>query len=737
MFQYSKVNIYLLSFIVYVGFLTSAPAQLAIRNGVTLPASDTLWGLIVFAEVDYSMGPCPNNLTDPYTTNWARHLDGTTSPPPMADKFFDQYIDGDLGGYITEYYHQASFGKYVIMGDYLPEVVSVPCNKIQPYGNGLHQVLSILKDKNPQDTTLYTQHGFPLNRFDQWTITKPGEPKVKKPDGKIDLIYIIWKNNRYIAGYNTGDNAGYGVSPAPGIPFKNMKGVNNVTSYLNAFSDNAGFHITVAEHLHGIFGGNNWHSGGGRGIHTFLATPYNYGVTAQLAATMQVVCGWDRWMMYWQNPKKKYLTSACDEYGNEINTENFSQEDFPGGGTFLLRDFVTTGDAVRIKLPYINWTKKGDIKNQYLWLEYHAMNTRYDQYYVEDCADNDNGKFPLGTPGLYAYIQVGKDQREGGNEINSSSPADPNALASWLLPVTAEGNFDFTYRWDKVHPGAMICGSWNNRSLPVDKTQSTPNPFTGYSDLFRFEDTNHDGILYSGDDLQPGLSVMLGDSVWFNYHCAGDWMDAFSFATGHTKLSISTNPAPVPVYTYAYDYERNIPYYKKNEPGSSFENRTIWLNGLSIEILDEQSAVQGENAIRIKIRWDDFHVSSNVRWCGNIVQSPHPFMPGSPSLVLEKRKTILIDRSHTPIQHLAYPLGDEDGFWFSDTTVYTLLSGAVMELNEKSSVILASGSRFILEKGSILRMKPKSKLVVNKGCELLVKEGAVIERDKNAKIIYK
>jgi len=736
MFQFPKINILTLFFIVQGLCSPKITAQNAIRNGISLPASDTLWGLVVFAEVDYSQGPCPKDLTDPYNSNWPKRLNGTTGLPPMADKYFDQYIGGEFGGYITEYYHQASFGSYVLLGDYLPDVVSVPCNMIRPGGDGLDQVLTLL-DTLGDDTTLYTRHGYSLRHFDGWTMTPAGIPKIKKPDGKADLIYIIWRNNRFVAGYNTTDNSGYGVSPTAGKKFKNMKGVNNVTSYLSAFSNNAGFHITIAEHLHGIYGGNHWHTGGGRGVHTFLCTPLNYGVTAQLAATMQAVCGWDRWMMNWKNPGKKFQVSAYDASGQETDTENFSVSTFPEGGDFLLRDHVTTGDAIRIRLPYIDWQKEGDVKNQYLWLEFHELKTRYDKYYVESCADNNDGAFPNGTPGLYAYIQVGKDVREGGPEIHSPRPSHPNGLASWLYPLTAEGNYDFTYRWDKKHPGAMICGSWNNPSLPVDKTQSEPNPFTGYSDLYRFEDTNFDGKLYQDDNLQPGLSVMLGDSVWFNYHAAGDWMDAFSFATGKYKLSVATNPAPVPVYTYAYDLEQNRPYFKKDSKESSYENRTIWLNGLSIEILDEQSQVNGSPALRLRIRWDDYLVNESVRWCGNIKLSPNITDATKPSLVLDKRRQILLDRGRSPTQHLAYPFPDTTEIWFTDTTVFTVLSGSVIEMGERSSVILQNGSRLILESGSRLSMEPGARIVVNRGCSLEIRNGAVIDRKKNARIIYK
>lgn len=711
-------------------------SQLSIHHGVTLPTRDTVRALIIFAEVDYMDGPCPKDLPDEFQGQWTRLPDGSRGLPANADIYLDPIISNQPKGYITSYYYEASFGQYVLLGDYLPFVVRVPCHQIKQ-GLNLEQTLRII-DQRADGQPLSTAHGIPLTSFDLWSEAPPGHIKPKIPDGKIDLVYLIWRNNRFLSGYNTWDNSGYGVTQVKGIPFCGMQGVNNAASFNNSWGDEHGFHITIAEHLHAIFGGNHWHSGGGRGIHTFLAIPYNYGLTGQLEATMQAVCGWDRWMMKWKNPKKNFLISVLDSSLMEINTEDFNIKNHPTGGMFYLRDHVQTGDAIRIRLPYFNWEKEGDIKNQYLWLEYRDFATRFDQYMKTgeaECSDH-HPEYPNGTPGLYAYIQVGKDQREG-EHIYHARPSLPNGLASWLLPLTAEGNHDFHYRYDKIPDPLPGCGSWGNKTIPVELAKSKPNPFTGHSDLFRITDSNQDGKLYSGDDLQPGLADMWGDSVWFNYHRNGDKDDAFCFKNKKTRLSISTNPAPVPVYTYATDYEYNQFYFTSGAQQSRFENRSIALNGLSIEIIREDDNGPVGKAILVHIRWDDYVINQSVRWCGHIELRPHAFNPEKPSLILERNKSILLDRSESPTYHTNKGVSDRGIYWFSDTTVFVGLPGANIQLQTGARIELKNGSRLELRDGSQLEMGKKSRIIIHRGSALIQHTGAKIVKAKGAKIIFK
>lgn len=712
-------------------------AQYSVSNGVSLPATDTVRVFVVFVEVDYSSGSCPENLPDNINGNWPKDSSGKTLVPKDADSYFDYALNpGEKPkSYITDFYYQASFGNYILLGDYYPKVLTFSCNKIIAVNDGLNLVLQALKDESSVDSTLYSFHGLPLKSFDNWTITQAGLPKIKKPDGRIDLLYIIWRNNRFLGSMSTKDNSGFGVHPATGIPFQDMNGVNNVTSFNSGSSGFHGHYITIAEHLHAIIGGNNWHTAGGRGLHTFMFTPYSYGITGQFPATMQAPCGWDRWMMNWKNPEKKYLISALDSTKNEIATEQLSIENTPTGGTYILRDFMTTSDAICLKLPHINWQKNGDVKNQYLWLENRRMNTNLDQWYSQECADNDYGKFPFGTPGMYAYIQVGKDIKSGTSSIYSTLPQYPNALASWLFPVSAEGNYDFSYCWDNVQKADFgLCGNWGNINLPINKNKSLPNPFTGFSDLYDYVDYNNDGKLYSGDDVQPGLSELIGDSIYHNFNENGDWEDAFCKATGNTKISIATNPASVPVYTQSANYEGKSFYRKKGVP-ESYENRTIWLNGLSVEIIDEN--VFGNGELKVKIRWDDYAVDRDTRWCGNIVLSKNDFDTTKPSLILNKGKVISLDRGYSP-QTPDTKGKDKNNRWlFSDTTVFTALSGSYILMEPKSQWIIDNGSRIILKSGSRLQMAEKSKIILKGNSQLIIEEGATVGKMKKSRIIHK
>lgn len=735
MIHKSNINIVFLFFIVRAA-LISGQTTYSISNGVNIPASDTLRALVIFAEIDFADGQCPGKMPENMPGNWGHNMNGKTLLPEIASRFLDPEVplDGQFNGTISKYYHEASFGNYVIIGDYIPEVIRVPCSKARAGDTHVGILFSIM-DTLFKDTTIYTKNGYQLQQFDNWTLGQQGLPKIKKPDGYIDLVYVIWRNNRFLSGLNTGDNSGYGINNISTGKLKNTKGTQIITSFNNSSGGDGGFHITIAEHLHGIFGGNNWHSGGGRGVHTFIATPFNYSCTGQLVATMYAVCGWDRWMMKWQNPNKKHLVSAYNEQFQEVNTEGYSVKSNPTGGIYYLRDHVSTGDAIQIKLPHLNWQKDGDIKNQYLWIEYRALRTKFDSYYVEACADNDDGKYPNGVPGIYCYIQVGKDIRDGNKDIYSSSISHPNGLASWLLPFTAEGNFDFNYRFDKVSEGGGWCGSWNNRSIPIEKATSLENPFTGYSDLFSFIDSNQDGKLYNGDNYQPGLSEVVNDSLIWPYQQGGDYEDAYSLSTNKTRISIATNPAPVPVYTHASDFEYKKFYFQAGSLTSSFENRTIHLNGLSIELLSEHEKMKGEDAIKVRIRWDDYLVDNNVRWCGNIWLHPNVQDSLIPSLVLEKGKSILLDRSLTPTQIAAFPTADSSQLWLSDTTFFQALPGSVMMLKPHSKIILDNGSRLILNNGSTLIMGKKSRIIVKDGAILVQMPGSKIIRNIGSRII--
>ncbi len=573
---------------------------------------------------------------------------------------------------------------------------------------------------------------FSLADFDLWSHAPAGEVKINQPDGVIDAVNLIWRNlNRW------GCNSGYGMQKLfnpnqdeldDNDSIDDGMGLRYAASYRSCANTPEMF---ITEYFHALFGGNNWHTGSGRDKHTFMHIIGSWSTTAQSEGASNAVTGVDRWHMGWKRPDQQYLISAIDGSGDELPTD-ISIASHPHGGTFYLRDFVTWGDSIRIKLPHLDWQAQNSDskKNQYLWLENRQLKSTYDRnrYGHGSCAEQ-------WSEGLYAQIQGGKDIKEGYEQdiwVASWPHSHPNALGSYLMPLTAEGNWDFyrdTSQAPVLNPSGCI---WDHHHVPTDMSQSRANPFTGYSDLFSAVDHVKppescpndpdptdglcgNGILHSQDDVTVESSWIEANGPVIRYDSFGDSQDAFSVANGNTKLGIAENPAAVPVYTRRANSKFKHPVSSSIE---SFENRTIWLNGLSVEILEEQVVLPGvsgastpdDGAIKVRIHWDDTLVDKNTRWTGNIVLQNDTADPlqRQARVELADGATICIDRGRSPTDYYA---GD-DGF-FTQPSCFAIKSGAKLHLRPNSSMDVVEGSTVLFEPGATLQHDLGAQLYVN------------------------
>lgn len=106
------------------------------------------------------------------------------------------------------------------------------------------------------------------------------------------------------------------------------------------------------EFFHAILGGNNWHLGKGTTEHTFPFIAQSWGIAAQLAGACMsnVVSGWDRWFLGWNNPPdKNILISGRDNNNQELNSDLVLPTS-PVTSTFVLRDFVTTARILHLNV---------------------------------------------------------------------------------------------------------------------------------------------------------------------------------------------------------------------------------------------------------------------------------------------------------------------------------------------------------------------------------------------------
>ena len=569
-------------------------SQFNARYGYKYATTDVLRLFIVFADV----------IDDPYQGNVNNWQPGQL--PLYADSIIDENYGGNLVSYMSRYYREASCGLINIIGDYYPNLVQFSYSEIESVG--YKQVADYLNSLSGNDIT--TAHGYHLSDFDQWSygLTQRRNYRIKQnsPDNKMDMLIIIWRRNSKFKPNRDGGQCGT-PKAIDTLCIKCLSGINGYAAICG--NDIGG--VMRHEFGHSLVGDNSYHSGGagaGASGH-FLPNVGGYSIISSHNRNLNFCNGWDRWWLGWKHPNKNYYISATDLLGDEVETdmvygENLSTNDF------ILRDFATYGDAIRIKLPHLRHFN-GQVRNQYLWIENHQItpgSVEYDATRPQDIRFN---------------IQVGNDDLEQGFE---------NSRTNYIVPLSAFGNYDFYF--DTLPYDGSDPMDFTKRYVAI-AYDSTANPFTGYHPaMMPAIDYNNNDTIQAKEHVVIRRLYRNGDLEIDKHTVYGNDYDAFHAGS---KLSMSTNPPSTPLMTFRTE-ERP----KGNELGSAFavheydDNRYIWLNGLSVEIAEKYA----NGDIRVHIAWDDFKIRSDARWCGSIMLTE--------TAELEQGLTLTLDHGLTP-----------------------------------------------------------------------------------------
>lgn len=769
---------YLCSFcILYLSFLSSIAFAGNSENGYIFPVKGEMRILFVFAELDeiscYSLGY--NSLIHPKTCqDWP----SGTLPHNLAISsdnwwFDDEYIPGQVPQKeYSKYFYDMSMGEYNVVADYYPELVKVPCALI---GTSVEFEQKVFDYINMSGTPKQTKAGHDLSYFDTWTITgKIGDTLLNVSDGIIDVCIVVWRNWNHGKWSKDADDTGFGINyglfKKYSISSVNLK----LSTGANYRSCSGSPDFALKEYFHGMFGGNNFHTAGGAGNMTFMATPMSFSMTNQLGVS-SMACGWDRYRLgYKGTPEyrtlnnnsivKNYPISALNSSGSAEVSTDVNILNNPGESVFLLRDFRLTGDALRIKLPIVGG---GVEEEQYLWIENHQNpNNRYSRFDLpQNGIDCRSGHTPVA--GIYSYIQVGKEDK-----------SSFDGLGDYLFPLPYEGRYDFYYRYDKMLPEASYVNlgcAYGHASVPYDKSASLQNPFTGLSDLFYITDNDNqngannsagflsqgNGILldgqnsnYTSDDnkfeykMQLAMSEVVNNNLEFHWQGNGDEMDAFPEGS---KIGIGTNPASTPVYTYfTMKDEYPIPNTEYDPSLTGYttalckENRHIWLNGLSVNI--ESAVNYGPllgNVYLVRVKWDDYLLDGSMRWAGNIVLrniTEDPLLRQN-KVKLNNGVQLLLDQGFSPTEQYSKQLYNEGGVnkhLFADPTIMLLENGTKMEMASSSELRVKNGSTYHLQNDAVLEMGANSVLNIEPTGFLCVDDPAdIIFSGTGATINYK
>lgn len=671
------------------------------KNGITLPASGVIRILFVFAEYDYVNGgdPCPSG-----TTGWPAH-----SLPTWANNLTDVYSpSGAANGVLTRYFQIASSGNYTVLGDYVlaPDnggIFKVPITDTIPINPNNTSLIPIVNSK--MNNNIVTAHNLnSINNFDLWTCTDGGLPKITpstESPKKYDNVIFIWRNSKY-------QGTGYASSSSPGV----LLGYNSNTYCCFGTYENIPTQIMIHEYAHLIYGGNNFHCGGGgsfTGGDYFIPSIGGWSNLGLSGASLLSWNAWDRQRLNWKAPGNQFLVSARNTPNNgEINGD--LDATIPAqAGIFTIRDFVTTGDAIRIKLPFIDPLNEYP---EYLWIENHNTVSKNQNQWDKFIYQDGYSCVQPAVYGLYSYLQIDR-------EIRSSTSYNDvfGGYAYYLRPLTANGYFDRVFGSDSILNNCV--NSLKYRAF----TLSNENPLTGGGDQETYSiNKSNDNILSYDDHI--GNTIEYKDGVYNkNLFELGHSRHAFTL-TGNKKIGIGTNPPSSSMM--------NMVGYNYPGPSSAKNVRKVSLNGVSVEIINQNS----DGTMQVRVRFDDIEVGNNIRWCADTIALNPVASPSGYSLNLLTGKTITLDQGTTDTR-MSNPIIFNGKQVFASPTIFKCKTNSWFNMSVNSNVILLNQSSLILEAGSKLDVNDGSAITINTGCTFYIKSGANLNIYGSGKIDIK
>lgn len=647
--------------------------------------------LIIFAEMEYDKKPEQDPLKGGDYKHWSKG-----QLPEWKAEVFDPYMSEDLKGRVSRYYNEMSMGHFNVLGDYFTHLVTVKESDIRStsYSIAANRAVELANEA----PTFQTGSGLDIAEFDQWTDgAKSGFPKVNKPDDphSFDHIMVIFRNHHTLGG-------GSG-SVDPGS-YVELFGHKCDTRSRFGGKNGLPFDILKHEFNHLLFGGNNFHVGGGNS-HNF----YSYFINLQSGWSMMggassslLTCNaWDRDFLGWKGPEKEMTISVQDLDGNEVSAD---LDPMNGDtGIFVIRDFIPTGDALRIKLPYL----PEDEFEQWIWIENHQTYSwngcEFDRWHYEP-----NECVKPAIPGLYAYLQV--DKSASGKNLYGG-------YADYLRPLPANGFHDMTPLKDTI-----IVDCVGHAEFPAyELNWQNSNALSGNHEMeMPVTDSNNDGVIGQDESYIPRSEKVNGEFT-DNLNFMGHTRFAFTL-NGNNKIGMGTNPTTANKQTL-------VSARRDKFKGGKPNNQIIYLNGISVEMLE---AMPG-GAYKIRVRNNDTRITQHLRWCGDSIVLPPITGYKGHALYLETGAEILIDRSMTA-SRLDSAQAFKNTMVFNDATSFTIAPGASLFLAEGSTMHITHSSTVHLMPGAKLEMADGANIFIDKGAKLVVHKGADLVQHGRAKI---
>jgi len=538
----------------------------------------------------------------------------------------------------------------------IPRQVIIPADRFVEFGNTWGSVNGIVAeemlniwDSAPDDGDAY------FAQFDNRENLPNYEESAPGPDGIVDMVIMIYRYSRGWDENNLPKTGMHGWSGSGGGIYGLPMGNANTPRFRHGLTipkGNSGNRVFLHEFAHGLYTAPHLCGSNNVSGHHFNYNMAGMGLTAgsdNLSPTRTMMSSWERW------------------YCGFIDPLEISE----GQSTFLLGDYITTGDALRIEIPFSD-INNGDRGVQHLWIQNHAGDhPLYDHRIAgldlrhPQTPPTDDHIVANSDKGLYMYIE---DMANTYEDFFSYS-----SRAGEILLINPMGNWDIE-RDTEIDPSRDIRSS---KMYPFRYQEENPisgtNPWLRYrADLpnadgqtngtitFRPSDWNG-GARNEGDVIQREEVNGIFDHT-YTWYGIGGGVRSSAFLAGD-ELNMGSNPTIT-----------NYPRY--TNPTSS-SNNPYYLTGLSVEIVNDGPQAQ------VKVAYKQTGVNNDVRWTGDIVL-PDITDNNLYDLVLADNKQITLDLSRTPQRESINPVTGD----FVNPTKLTISGDAGIHLKKPVESIL-------------------------------------------------
>lgn len=661
------------SFCLFLFYSNLTYCQPESKNGWVLPTEGTIRVLMVFVEVDHDEDPSIDDYPKGHKVWDVNEL------PAYKDRVFNVFEGEDSLKRLTKYYSECSFGKLTVLGDYFPEIITVKQSEV---GRNKSKILKeVVKRINASERI--SSQNLDFSDFDHWEdATKRGVAKIPSTEfSGVDHLMVFLRNFSAIQSANGQASASSGG---------NIGGFKTDSYSIFGGGNELPFKIMKHEFNHLLIGGNNLHSGGGNsaGFRSYVfGVQGGWSMMGAANSCLMSPSGWDRYWLGWKPGSNQFEISCRDEDGNEANAD---LTDESGSQELVLRDFVTTGDALRIRVPFI----PEEEFPQWIWVENHTTAAHNGSptdvfvYEYHDCMDD-------AQPGLFLTRQIDAHQRQG-KKVYSQVYAD------YLKPIPATGAYDYVWDKDKLQLEACV----NNKARYVySLLPDFENPLTGHHEL-------EEPIYYTNDHVEirdknlrsPGIRRNR-DGSYYNHPKAGD--PTFAMREGKVDfIGIGTNPATASSLTHVNA--------RKGKSSNSQNSDAIYLNGISIKILETLPDL----SVKVKVAFNDTLMREDRRWAGSEVVLNNHNHNGSDLYV---KSTLTLDRGKT-LTRFVNPDTVSGETFFSSPTILRVKSGAKLTIEQDVKVL--KDSKIIIEAGGELELLRKARINLENAAEIIFEKGS-------------